>query len=291
MRYVLHFGLAKTGSTALRVSLFPAVPGVALSLRSEDGPSKLLRRVRYSGAAAAALPGAEPAYIDALAAKFKASPNDTSKDITVISDETVIGPHPDGIPALVGRIKRVCPDAKIVLVFRDPREMLKAMYRQDVENLVWQASVGTAKVADVAPLNAYLETASKRDHAGTFGYIRYNEMIAAFENAYGTANCLFLSFRQLRHEPIVFLKTLIDFMGVQDFAPTSLPQENVSANKMATLMQTAGAAGYSEWQLEQLARNYTSPVMEQSMERFVQHYVADHAFAALSRIKYYYGSL
>lgn len=284
MRYVLHLGLAKTGSTALRIGFFPALPGVELSVRENDGPARVLQRVRYSAKDAAALPGGEPAYLDALAAKFRASHRPTTKDILVISDETIIGPHLDGIPAVVGRIKFLCPDAKIVMVLRDPMEMLRAIYRQEMENLVWKVSAGQSYVDDIAPFDSYLRAAIQYGYSGTLGYIRYNEMIAAFENAFGATNCLFLGFRHFCDAPDRFMQKLTRFIGVPDFSPTSLPRENVSTKKLTTLMDTAARAGYSIQQQDQIRQNYTEQPLGADVQSYYERYIALHAAEAMDRI-------
>ncbi len=279
MKYVLHVGLPKTASTSLQENVFPHLPDIALSLRTEEGWAKTLAAVRYVGAQARALPQGEDAYLRKIREKFRSlEVGKVGAQTVLISDELIIGGHPDGVGTIIRRLQAVCQNARVVIILRRPLDFLRSYYRQEFTNYIAQLGVGqTAILPKVKTFTSFVRGCLDADPNGHVGFLRYDEIVSTLYECYGRSNVLVMAYEKLKEDERLFLKTLLSFIGTEFGSRLRLGNENVSADKFTGMMASAKAAGLTPEQLENLETAYNALELESDvayrLERFVQTHI------------------
>lgn len=120
MRTVLHIGFHKTGTTTLQQGLFPNLPGTAYAGQGRFGTRNVFDRLARNVWAAD-----DGDYLEgALAGYFE----DITRDAVALvasRESWTFRPHSGRTPE---RLRRVAPDAHVLVCIRDQRTMLRSLY-------------------------------------------------------------------------------------------------------------------------------------------------------------------
>ncbi len=177
----------------------------------------------------------------------------TSGQVPVLSYEALVAnPHGGAkykSKAMADRLWSVFPEARIFIVIREQREMIFSTYRQFI------------KIGGTCSLQDYLKSADKsgnRIQPWIWEHFCYNELIAYYQQLYGSSRVLVLPYELFKQTPLDFLSDLALFSGVdaQRICELELPVSLVSnsgLSKMATelrrysnrLLHFAGVSGGS----------------------------------------------
>ena len=148
--------------------------------------------------------------------------------VPVLSHERLSGyPHSGGYDSkeLAERIAAVLPDARILIVIREQRNMLHSSYRQYV------VDGGACK------LESYLNPAAlgnSRVPAFTPAYFEYDRLIRCYRRLFDARHLLVLPYEMLGARPRVFLEAIERFAGVPPGAqPVPIDESRVNPGRSA----------------------------------------------------------
>ena len=100
------------------------------------------------------------------------------------------------------RLARWVPDARILIVIREQRSMLRSLYQLLVN---W----GNPRVIEE------LLTTERRSPPGfNLEFLEYHRIVGAYQAAFGTGNVLVLPYEKLTQQPHEFLSTITDFCRI-----------------------------------------------------------------------------
>jgi hypothetical protein len=257
MTYILHLGLPKTATTSLQKDVFPRLPGIMLSLREQPGPAALLEQVRYRAQDATALAVSEARYLAELRRRFRNAPPGPSQHRTIlVSNENVIGPHPDGPAALIHRIKAVCPDARVMITLREPVDFLRSIFRQELDNLVSAVLAGTQKPVKIKSFDSFIRRSLTHGVRGHLAFVHHTEIVDALHACFGRENVLTLRFDMLKTSQVNFLNDLFAFVGCAPKASVVMGRRNRSRPKIEELLVALKKAPIPASFADQLASAY-----------------------------------
>ncbi len=204
---LLHLGLHRTGSTWLQQRIFdgrdgrptPIVPDRAESAqrivlaREDDFDAESVRRWLAD-------------RIDAVRA---------GGGVPVLSNERFSGnPHSGWFDAdrTFDRLARVLPDAKVLIVLREQRDLVRSLWLQYV------------RIGGPASLADYLRAPEPGDHrAPCFdpAFLRFDRLVENLDRRFGRDRVLAIPYDHLRRDPRGFLERIAAFLG----APIPAPPE------------------------------------------------------------------
>jgi hypothetical protein len=136
------------------------------------------------------------------------------------------------------RIKQLIPDAKMIVVLRDPVERAHSNWTH-----LWSAGLD--------PSGDFLDACAKEDQriaAGWADFWRYiglgmyGEQLSHLYTIFGREQVLLFKYRELLTDPVPVLNRACDFLGVRPGVLAELPRENVTAHPHATLRHSVVAA-------------------------------------------------
>jgi hypothetical protein len=195
---LIHVGYHKTGSTWLQQVLFR---------QEETGFAPVWERSKVNESVVA------PSELIFDAALVASSFVDASADsagptrISVISNERLSGnPHSGGWDSaiLARRLQQLFPSARILIMIREQRSMIRSVYYQYV-------SEGGALTLDT-----YLDppqAGAFRVPMFDFGFFEYHRLIGYYRDLFGSDQILVLPFEMLREAPRELAARVCEFAG------------------------------------------------------------------------------
>jgi hypothetical protein len=209
MNPILHIGYQKTATSWLQREVLPRHPELAPVLHYEPGGEWIEESV-----------GAHPFTFDAraLRAAHEAALTAGAGRRPFVSYEAWVGdPYTGARNTLQNaqRLHALFPRARVVVVVREPLDMLASMYRQFVQE---GGALGLAQLlARRYPERIHFDPA----------FLFYDDLVDVYARLFGRERVLVLTFEALRADRRAFLDALFAFCGV---APLELDGHAGSAN-------------------------------------------------------------
>jgi Sulfotransferase family len=252
-------GVPKAGTTALHAAL-SGHPGLYLSPIKEpkffltDGPPPA------KGGPGDALTYREHVWQrDAYEALFDSAPPGTLR-----GEATPLYLYDT---AAMGRIRALIPDARLIVVIRDPVERAHSNWAH-----LWSA--GLEPIGDFVSACAEEERRIDAGWASFWHYAglgRYGEQLSHAFSLFPRNQVLVLRYRLLIDSPALTLDRICGFLGVETGLLTELPRENVTAHPKETPLHRAVSVGLraSDAVGRLLPGSAAAPVTHR-LERFLQ---------------------
>jgi hypothetical protein len=108
---------------------------------------------------------------------------------------------------IVNRLYACFPEARVLIVIREQREMIKSIYKFFV--LGWKSKLS-------ANIEQFLDQSMLDNGYGPLfhlDYLRYDHIISHYQSLYGVANVKVLPYEWLRDEPLEFINQINRFAG------------------------------------------------------------------------------
>lgn len=196
MEPVLHVGYQKTATTWLQKAVLSHHPGVEVVRRATPDAEWLEDVV-----------GLHPFDFDpgALRARYERSAAACAGRLPFLSYEAWIGTPFSGGRDVVENARRlhaIFPEARVVLVIREPMDMLGSMLRQYVHE--GGALPPTALLTRRHPERTYFDPS----------FLYYDRVIDVYSELFGRDRLCVLLFEMLRSSPQEFVDQLCEFCGV-----------------------------------------------------------------------------
>lgn len=137
-------------------------------------------------------------------------------------------------PLAAGRAARVAPEARIVVILRDPVDRAYSQYRERVRHRAETLSFEAALDAEEERLRGEEDRIRRDDGYVSFAhehlsYVeqgRYAGMIERWLEAYPRERFLFLLNEDLDRDPSGQLNRFVDFLGLPPRSPSEVPRDN-----------------------------------------------------------------
>jgi len=170
-------------------------------------------------------------------------------------------------PAAMSRIRALTPDARLIVVIRDPVERAHSNWAH-----LWSA--GLEPVGDFVRACAEEERRIEAGWASFWHYIglsKYGEQLAGAFSLFPRTQLLVLRYRLLIDEPALTLDRICAFLGVETGVLTEIPRENVTAQPEQTWAHRAVAAGLrASDSIGRLLPGSAAAPVTHRLERFLQ---------------------
>jgi hypothetical protein len=192
---LLHVGYHKTGTSWLQKRLFPRedLGYRRLSLSKKESDFIRVNDLDFD----------PERYRRELAPLLAAAARDGR--VPVVSHERLSGnPHSGGYDSkrLAERLQHVFPDARVLIVIREQRDMILSCYAQYV------------KVGGGCSLRDYvLPCGGSRQPMFSLDHFRYHRLIGHYQKLFGAEHVLVLPFERLRADPRGFVAAIAGFSG------------------------------------------------------------------------------
>jgi hypothetical protein len=195
--------------------------------------------------------------------------------------EALFGPAPAGTlrgestplylydRAAMGRIRRTLPDARLIVVVRDPVERAHSNWTH-----LWSA--GLEPVGDFVRACGEEQRRIAAGWASFWHYVglgRYGEQLEHLFTLFPREQVLVLRYRRLVDEPGQILDRICEFLGVAPGVLAGIPRQNVTshpeptlAHRAVSLAQRAGSA------IGGLVPGMTAATLTAPLERFLQRH-------------------
>jgi hypothetical protein len=171
--------------------------------------------------------------------------------------------------AAMGRIRAALPDARLIVIVRDPVERAHSNWTH-----LWSA--GLEPVGDFVRACGEEERRIAAGWASFWHYIgqgRYGEQLEYLFTLFPREQVLVLRYRLLVDEPAQTLDRICEFLGVQEGALAEIPRHNVTAHPEPTLahrtMSLAQRAGSA---VATFVPGLTAATLTGPLERFMQRH-------------------
>ncbi|WP_018879444.1 sulfotransferase [Thioalkalivibrio sp. ALE9] len=227
---LIHIGMHKTGSSYLQRLIFDDVDA---GFRSPI-PRPLLRRTFLAPDAFAFCPRSARNHLTRFLAR-----DHRGDTVAVLSHEQFSGQPAGGGYGLrrrereVGRgelaerLHTTFPEARILLVIREQRDMLRSIYKWMVCGWQGRLSASPRQFLDQSSL---LDDYSPLFHCG---YLEYHSLVAHYQQSFGASNVLVLPYEWLKTDPLAFVNHIRSFV---DLNPAVRVRESrVNPGQHATL--------------------------------------------------------
>ena len=210
---ILHIGFHKTATTTLQQQFFPACEGINLLTTQNTVLKKFIALVTKT----------DPAYFNSSKA-YSLIADCLSDDMpNIISNESLSSlPYSGAIEAgldhrtpILHNLKRVFPEAKVILIIRRQDGFAKSLYRQYLK------SGGTKSIKRFYGM----ESVDKPAIVGINRFL-YKKYIDAVFDAF-PSNVLLMPFEKFVNDQQGFLKEITDFIGI-DMPDVELKRENAA---------------------------------------------------------------
>ena len=207
MHFAIHIGFHKCASTFLQEQVFPRLPVNYVHLSSYDRED--LDYLEHS-----------PAY-DPLEFRRRIqnligqSEQNASRDMTLLSQEELSG-HLHGHvrvdrEKIALRLHETFPQARILMIIRNPFEYMKSLYSYSVNRDFERRS-----------FHDFIDEEGPR---GLFDKLSYIDLIRLYSSLFGTRRVLVLPVELLKSAPSAFLAKITEFL---DLSPVQLPDAKAS---------------------------------------------------------------
>ena len=227
---LIHIGMHKTGSSYLQRLIFDDVEA---GFRSPI-PRPLLRQTFLAPDAFAFRPRSARNHLSRFLAREH--PNET---VAVLSHEQFSGQPAGrgfglrrreceiGRKELAHRLHTTFPDARILLVIREQRAMLRSIYKWMVCGWEGRLSASPRQFLDQSPL---IDGYSPLFHCA---YLEFHHLVQHYQQRFGRQNVLVLPYELLASNPLDFVNRIRAFV---DLAPAvRVPESRVNPGRPATL--------------------------------------------------------
>lgn len=239
MKFVFHIGHHKTGTTWLQKGLYAQHPDIHL-LNNPNAPwdSKLLQQ----------LIGASERSFDISVARLALNQSIyLQKKVQLVSAERLSG-HPlsGGYDSYIiaQRIKKICPQAKIVICVRHQFSMLRSIYIQML------------KEGFIGGFNDFVSSSSWKRPFFRQDYLEYHHLVNCYIELFGKENVLVKLYEDLSESPQDWLIELCKFMGLEYIRPDNLDKKtNQSSANAVTELLHKNYTRKSEYNLHPLPSN------------------------------------
>ncbi len=142
-------------------------------------------------------------------------------------------------PDAMGRIHRLIPHAKLIVILRDPVERAHSNWTH-----LWSAGL--------EPVGDFVQACGEEDRRIAAGWAsfwhytglgRYGEQLTRAFSLFPREQVLVLRYRLLIDEPAATLSRICGFLGVETGVLSEIPRENVTAHPEHTLVHRAVSVG------------------------------------------------
>jgi sulfotransferase family protein len=172
-------------------------------------------------------------------------------------------------PGALRRIRDLIPDARLIVVIRDPVERAHSNWTH-----LWSA--GLEPVGDFVQACAEEQRRIAAGWAPFWHYTglgRYGEQLARAFSLFPREQLLVLRYRLLIDDPVTALGRICAFLGVEDGLLTEIPRENVTAHPEHTLAHRAVSLGLRAGDtLGRLLPGTAAAAVTRRLERFLQRH-------------------
>ncbi|MBR9921790.1 MAG: sulfotransferase [Bacteroidetes bacterium] len=200
---VIHIGYNKTGSTWLQEELFPRREIGFLSFMEMEARVNIYRSLVKQHALSFDGESVLGFY------QQKIGSLDNKGLQPVFSCERFSGdPHSGGYDTkeIADRIKRLFPNARIILVVREQKSMLMSTFSQYI------------RAGGVRRLKYYMKPpkrGNRRVPMFEYEYFEYHHLVQYYQQLFGKENMLVLPFEWLKTDPERYIRTLVTFSGLE----------------------------------------------------------------------------
>ncbi len=192
MATVFHVGLMKTGSTALQLGVFPGLDGCAVATH---GTHDLFKPLCWS-----LLHSDDGNYFPGTLRQFLGDVRGDQPTV-LLSQEAISWYHHDGRTAR--RLQQVDGDAKVMVVVRSQRTILRSIYHQYLQHGGTRTLAGWLESDDYDP-----------------GRLAYDEIVGTYIDLFGPDQVLVQLYEDLVADPAAFVAQFCAFAGLA--APTAV---------------------------------------------------------------------
>lgn len=165
------------------------------------------------------------------------------------------------------RIKELIPDAKLIVVLRDPVERAHSNWTH-----LWSAGLD--------PSGDFLDACAKEEQRVAAGWAdfwrytglgMYGEQLRHLYTVFPREQVLVVRYRDLLTEPVPMLDQVCDFLGVRAGIVAEVPRENVTAHPHASLRHSVvAAARRASTALSALLPGHLGAGMTDQLEQMLQ---------------------
>jgi hypothetical protein len=171
--------------------------------------------------------------------------------------------------AAMRRIRQTLPDARLIVVVRDPVERAHSNWTH-----LWSA--GLEPVGDFVQACGEEERRIAAGWASFWHYTglgRYGEQLEYLFTLFPREQVLVLRYRLLVDEPAQSLNRICAFLGVQQDVLTGIPRHNVTSHPESTLAHRAGSVAQRAGSaVGSLIPGLTAATLTGPLERFLQRH-------------------
>ncbi|MCX7621664.1 MAG: sulfotransferase [Acidimicrobiales bacterium] len=240
---LLHIGYHKTGTSWLQQRVFND-PGYGFTT-----PWTSMQIANHL-----ILPHELEFSVDAARASLAAGIDLPEGLVPVLTWERLSGsPHAGGFDSalIARRLSAVFPGGRVLIVVREQRSAILALYQQYVRD------------GGIATLEGYLRPRNPAEIPQfRFEHLEYDRLVAYYHSLFGAESVLTLAYERLRSDPTDFLRRIREFVGLGSTGCCGVPNEVVNASFKA------GTIALKRWANQWFVRNSLSPG--------ARYYVKDH---------------
>ncbi|GGP84951.1 sulfotransferase domain-containing protein [Shewanella ulleungensis] len=216
---VFHIGLHKTGTTWLQKGLFIEHPDLLL-LNSSSQPWNCPLISLLVGENER---GYKHKKADrALSELININGSQTRGKVNVISAERLSGhPYSGGFDTflIAKRIKKLCPDAKIIIGLRNPKDIIVSIFKQ----MVSEGFVGN--------FDTFIATKAWKRPFFDLSYLEYHHIVFLYRRLFGSENVKVVFYETLRDSPQNYIDDICNFLKVVSFTPKNIIKAVNSSSK------------------------------------------------------------
>jgi hypothetical protein len=249
---LLHIGYHKTGTSWLQQGLFASAEcGFTTPWTSMQIADRLI------------LPHELEFSADVARDEFAVELAQSDHLVPVLTWERLSGsPHAGGFDSalIARRLHEVFPQGRVLIVVREQRSAILALYQQYVRD------------GGIATLEGYLRPRNPAEMPQfRFEHLAYDRLVAYYRELFGPESVLTLAYERLREDPAGFVRRIQGFAGVAPSASSDVSVGVVNASLKA------GTVVLKRWANRWFVRNSLSPG--------ARYYVKDHErrFAVLDQ--------
>jgi Sulfotransferase family len=212
MQLLVHIGYHKTGTTWLQREVFSS-PATGFS--QLGGAHRLISVNAF---------GFKPRKVRKLMERRIAEVHDRGLTPVLSSERLSGAPHFGGYDSeiIADRLAAVFPNARIMVVIREQKEMFLSIYKQYIR----RGGAASFRQYLAPPRDGYWMPQFR------FEYLEYHRLISRYQDLFGARNVLVLPYELLRARPGDFLAKVSEFMGLPPAKPRNQPM-NVSLSALS----------------------------------------------------------
>ncbi|HVS62752.1 MAG TPA: sulfotransferase [Thermoanaerobaculia bacterium] len=242
---LVHVGVQRAASTFLQEQVFRIAPGIRyLGKHFDDYPDWMIAW-HYTD------PGRFSEQHDRIERAVRERIDPTRLNVMSSEGFCLLG----GLaPLQADRLARILPEAKILVVLRDPLERMLSLYRYAARKERWFQPFEALIDWKEPPFVFY-----KRKPIYLPDYY-YDEIVGAYRRLFGEGRVCVLRYETMRHDPDAFWTSLSDFAGV-----------SLRADPKGKVAAPARNAAPAEDTMDELRRENLSRVVREAFPRASLH--------------------